>query len=145
MILSQRTLSILTLLNSGVLVVILLILVTSGVPGETENKDVALQVPADTKPPEVGVQKKYPVHPSQTEGTNSTDVVTASNEQREEGARGFGELLEQTIEPLRRASTDHNEAIDLPTKEEIAAAEATGSISSPETVAVLTKLKEGYK
>jgi hypothetical protein len=147
MILSQRTLSMLTLLNSGLLVTIVLYLVTSDIPGEESNSVPSVTtIETTTASTEKGSQAnlvKEDVVKSSTEIPKETAVEKVADSQ--EVAQNFAQLLEQTIEPLLRASSDHNEKIDLPTEEQIAAADASKSISSPETQLVLDILKDGYK
>ena len=60
------------------------------------------------------------------------------------GATNFGELLAQTIEPLQRAVTDHNDDLELPTDDEINVAIASNDLNSPASLVVLEKLKNGY-
>ncbi len=136
MILSQRTLSMLTLLNSGLLATILLYLVTSDIPGEQSSS-----VSTETN---LEIASKIKKEGQDIVGKTNQEPVE-KNLVSQEAAQNFAQLLEQTIEPLLRASSDHNEKIDLPTDKQIAAADASKSISSPESQLVLDILKEGYE
>ena len=61
-----------------------------------------------------------------------------------EGAKDFAGLLQQTIDPLKQASIDHGQHVDLPTEEEMARAIQSNSLTSSETLVVLEKLQDGY-
>lgn len=61
-----------------------------------------------------------------------------------ESAKDFAGLLQQTIDPLKQASIDHGQNIELPTEQEMALAIQSNSLTSPETLVVLEKLQDGY-
>ena len=74
--------------------------------------------------------------------TQSVDRMDGNNPSG--GTSDFASLLEQTIQPLKQASSDHNENIDLPTEKEITAALDSNTLDSPETLVVIEKLRKGY-
>jgi len=134
----------LTLFNSGLLATILLYLFTSDIPGEESNSVPSkIKVETTKTSTENATQVKEEIVKSTQEKAKGSTVEKIADSQ--EVAQNFSQLLEQTIEPLLRASSDHNEKIELPTEEQISAADASKSISSPETQLVLDILKEGYK
>ena len=60
--------------------------------------------------------------------------------------QGIEEQFEDIAEPIKRAALDHqaDPRIYLPSEEELAAAIATGSLNSAESLVVLEKFKKGY-
>lgn len=63
-----------------------------------------------------------------------------------DGPERTARFLDDTISPLQKASTDMGRDVSglLPTDEDVSAAKATGSLSSPESQAVLATLKAAY-
>lgn len=121
MTLNPKTLTALTLLNSLVL--------------------IGLTVFVFTRSPEAINSKSGKEEISSSNPRPSKKVESSERE----GAVDFAGLLEQTIQPLEQASSDHNEVIDLPTKKEIATAVDTNRLDSPETEIVLDKIRKGYE
>lgn len=75
----------------------------------------------------------------------SKSTISELKSTEKPGAVDFAGLLEQRIQPVKQASSDHNEELDLPTKKEIAAAVDTNRLDSVETLLVLEKLRKGYE
>src|SRR6056300_1361925 len=59
-------------------------------------------------------------------------------------AKNYAELLEQTIEPLERALSEHGEQPMLPSEADLQAAIATNRLTSDESKKVLEMLEVGY-
>ena len=62
----------------------------------------------------------------------------------ESGAQNYEELLLQTIEPLMKAYSEHSEAPNLPTEDELQAAIQTNDVDSPQSKKVMEQLEDGY-
>ena len=128
--LSGTALTRLTILNTGLLVANTLLLVglllRGGSGGETSSVPSAapalFEVPSGSTAPPM----------STAPGGASLD--------------GVGDFLEATISPLAGAAADHGVPPEevLPTDESIAAAVESDSLDSPESLAVIAALKEGY-
>lgn len=127
MTLSPKILTFLTLLNTTILLIIAFF-VFSNQPSST------LPNPKDS--PSISIENAAQV---------STSEKSGKKEKPEEGASDFASLLEQTIQPLKQASSDHNENVELPTEKEIAAAIATDKLDSSASQLVIEKLKKGYE
>ena len=61
------------------------------------------------------------------------------------GANNYEELLLQSIEPLERAYAEHGEDVLLPSEEQLQAAVKTNSLKSEESKVVLAILQQGYE
>lgn len=130
MTLNPKILTFLTLLNTSVLL-LLAFIVFSGKPLNTVS-----ELPNSKEKPSLNIDKSDEVKKGGGSG---------QREKPAEGASDFASLLEQTIQPLKQASSDHNEAIDLPTDKEIAAAIDTDKLDSVESQLVIEKLQKGYE
>ena len=136
MILSPKLLSLLTVLNSIGILVLGLFLLTSNIPS-TEHNTISSKEISSTTEAAVPKEKEF--------RQESSAKLSSEHQPPKQGASSFTELLEQTIEPLRAASSDHNEMIELPSEEEIAAAVESRSLDSEATKRVLQKLEVGYQ
>ena len=60
------------------------------------------------------------------------------------GAQNYEELLVQTIEPLLKAYSEHSEAPNLPSEEELRLAIETNDVQSTESQKIIEQLQVGY-
>ena len=124
-----ETLERLTLLNTGLLVVLVWkVFVASDSPTDINTQSAEQFAQVQTNPLE---------KPS---SNSSPDIPPDSG-----GANNYEELLLQSIEPLERAYAEHGENIKLPTDEQLQAAIKTNSLISEESKVVLQILKDGYE
>ena len=128
MALSPQTLEKMTIANSIGLVFLLVYAIVSQPEERSSNAPKVIQT-----------MSKNPVQSTQNSASSYQGGAIPQS-----GATNFGELLTQTIEPLQRAVTDHNDDLELPTDDEINAAIASNDLNSPASLVVLEKLKNGY-
>ena len=127
MTLSPKTLTALTLLNT-VMILFLVFIVVSRDPASDRSNT------------------REEISPRLENTVNSPrEENSGKNEKPAEGASDFASLIEQTIQPLKQASSDHNENITLPTDQEIAAAIESNKLDSEASQLVIAKLKKGYE
>jgi hypothetical protein len=130
--LSAATLSRLTLLNTGLLVVNTLMLVGLLLRGGGDSPQTAPSTAPQTSAP---LATSAPLSPR--------PMSTAPDGPAVEGVVGF---IQATVGPLAAAAKDHgvSDPTIIPTEEEIDAAMASNSLESAETQALFVKLKAGY-
>ena len=126
---NPQTLERLTLLNTGVLLLLVWkVFLTSDASVQPSVDSASLLVNKATTP----LVRPRQVIP------NELSPVSG-------GAKNYEELLLQTIEPLERAFAEHGEEIDLPTDEEFEAALVTNRLDSEASQKVLSILQSGYE
>ena len=119
----------LTLLNTGLLVVLVWKVFIAAEPQRATSLDsVAQQAQVNAKPLEKPDQPK------------SQEAPPSNN-----GAKNYEELLLQSIEPLERAYAEHGEEIAIPSETQLQAAIRTNSLKSEESKVVLEILEKGYE
>lgn len=119
----------LTLLNTGLLVVLVWKVFIASEPQRTTSLDsVAKQAQVNAKPLE------KPDQPKPQEAPPSSS-----------GAKNYEELLLQSIEPLERAYAEHGEEMAIPSEAQLQAAIQTNSLKSEESKVVLEILEKGYE
>lgn len=123
-----ETLERLTLLNTGLLLVVTWKVFFASPSGSAPNAD-AVDLIAPT-----------PVEPLSRPSKNVPQDQPPSNG----GANNYEELLRQTIEPLEKAFGEHGEDITLPTDEQLQAAIQSNSLQSDASKEVLAILETGY-
>lgn len=125
----SETIERLTLLNTGLLVV-LLCKVFLFSDSSSEQTGSAL----DEKSQSISSTSKKIDYNSPPEDSSSKG-----------GANNYEELLLQSIEPLERAYAEHGEDVLLPSEEQIQSAIKTNSLKSEESKVVLDILQQGYE
>ena len=133
---NQETLERLTVLNTGLLVILVWrVFISSPEPAqlmsdELHQRATALQQQGGS-PLEAPVKEQRPI-PSMGEPLMGG------------GAQNYAELLTQTLEPLERAYAEHGEKGSMPSDEQLNAAIATNRLDSEESKVVLKILEAGY-
>lgn len=149
----------LTLVNTAVLgvnVLLTLVLLVSQIGGDSDGDAGASigTIPGSSGLTSAPTAPTAPTAPDTTvapptPGTNDTAAAPttsgAAPPAPADGPERTAKFIEDTITPVKKAIGDMGgDASLLPTDDEVAAAKATGSLTSPESAAVIEKLKTAY-